>query len=138
MMDQKENNKNAFTLIELIIVIGIVTILVALIVIAINPIRQLEVARDNQRKAHINALYGAFSEFTARNEGNFPSCVSVSETDVNNCAGDLVPYLASIPNDPDENCSGSGYVIKKSPANRIGLKAICAEQQIITVGDWKE
>jgi len=125
-----------FTLIELIVVIGIIIILFTIMIIAIDPIFQLEVARDRQRETHINAIYGALGDYRAR-EGDFPPCVSTSQEDVEECEEYIVPeFLSELPQDPDEECS---YFVKKGPAGRIGLKAECAEaEDKITTGDWIE
>ncbi len=137
---QKIKNKfqlSGFTLIEIIIVIGIIAILSVVIIMGINPPKQLETARDNQRKAHITAIRGAIMDYFGRN-GEFPSCVTEFEIDVNECSIDLVPiYLKGIPQDPSSNCSGSGYVVKKWRGDRIGVMAMCAESEgIMRSGFW--
>ena len=129
--------KSGFTLIELLIALGIIVILSATLIVAINPPLQFKMARDNQRKTHVIVIHGAFSEYKAR-EGEFPPCL-LGETPVEDCEAYLVPdYLESIPEDPNDDCSGSGYLVKESPAQRIGVKAECAEEEEITVGDWKD
>ncbi len=137
MKAQKNRNFTGFTLIELVIVIGIIMMLSIFIIMAINPPRQLRTARDNQRKTHISAIYGAIMDYVGKNEGEFPDCVTELEVDANECAVDLVPdYLKEIPQDPNENCS---YFVKKAVTERVGVKTECAEEsEEIFVGDWIE
>ena len=117
--------------------IGIIVMLSVIIIATINPMRQLEGARDSQRKAHLSVIHGAIMEFSGRNEGDFPGCVGGTQTNVTECSNDLVPvYLEEIPEDPSDGCS---YFVKESPAGRVGVKAECVEvEEEITVGDWVE
>ncbi len=137
MIKKGQKKEKGFTLIELVIVIGIIMMLSVIIIMAINPPRQLRTARDNQRKTHINAIHGAIMDYAGRNEGEFPACVTGLGVDANDCAVDLVPdYLKEILQDPSENCS---YFVKKAATERVGVKAECAEEsEEIFVGDWIE
>jgi len=130
-------NKSGFTLIELLIVLGIIVALSALIIVAINPSLQFKMARDNQRKTHVSVIHGAFSEYKAR-EGEFPPCLD-GEILAEECENYLVSdYLVSIPEDPRDDCTGSGYLVKESLAQGVGVKAECAEGEEITAGDWRD
>ena len=48
-----------FTLIEILVVIGIIAILAAIVIIAINPAKQFAQARNTQRTANVNAILNA-------------------------------------------------------------------------------
>lgn len=141
MPELKLKKNSSFTLLEITIVISIILILFAIIIITINPTFQIQQARNDQRKAHIMALYGAFIEYKSRN-GDFPECVSVEATDISNCQ-DLVPdYISSLPEDPLDGCefkNTTGYYVKKGSVLGIGIKAMCAELDTeITAGNWEE
>jgi len=48
-----------FTLIELLIIIGIIGFLAAAILVAVDPVRRIQEARDSKRWAEVNALLNA-------------------------------------------------------------------------------
>lgn len=131
-------NNKAFTLVELLIVIGIIMILSASVIISINPGLQMREARNNQREAHLSALYGAFMEYNSR-EGDWPPCVSSSSTDVHYCDEITPDFINEVPEDPDSDCEEiTGYFVKESFEGRIGLRAECTEGggSKIKVGTW--
>ena len=104
-----------FTLIEVLVVIGIIAILAAVVLVAVNPARQFKLARDSQRTSNVNALLNAIHQNVAEHKGTFVCAGVVRDiptafTDVrsastSNYAGDiascLVPdYLSALPFDP--------------------------------------
>ena len=56
--------KKGFTLLELLIVIGILAILATVLIAVINPAELLRRARDTQRLSDLDALRSAISLFT--------------------------------------------------------------------------
>lgn len=103
-----------FTLIELLVVIGILGILIAVVLIAINPSRQFASARDTQRRADLYAVTNGMYQYAVEHNGNFPDgttpatqAVSTTPRDIGtsglNLAADITPtYLATIPQDPSD------------------------------------
>jgi type IV pilus assembly protein PilA len=66
----KINKKQSgFTLIEILVVIGIIAILAAVVIIAINPARQFAQARDSQRSSNVNAILNAIWQRMVDNRG---------------------------------------------------------------------
>ncbi len=126
-----------FTLIELLIAIGIIVILSGVVIIALNPQEQLEKSRNGQRKAHIEALYGAVEHYIFQ-EGEVPACITTTASDITNCVAVIVPtYMTEIPKDPVCGNGDSGYLVKKNALGEVGVRADCAEGgEEITAGTW--
>ena len=70
-------HQKGFTLIELLIVVAIIGILAAVVIIAVNPGRQLAQANNAQRSNDVNAILNAIGQFAADNAGQFPDPIDV-------------------------------------------------------------
>lgn len=64
-----KNKNKGFTLIEILVVIGIIAILAAIVIIAINPAKQFAQARNTQRESNVNAILNAVSQNIVDNKG---------------------------------------------------------------------
>jgi len=69
-------SQKGFTLVELLVVIGIIGILMAVTIVAINPVLQFQNARNAQRQADVNTILNAFYEYEASNAGAVPAAAS--------------------------------------------------------------
>lgn len=104
-MKLKFNKTNGFTLVELLIVIGIIGILATLLMSNFIGVRQR--ARDAQRKSDIRQIQSAL-EIYRSDQDTYPSATNSS---VGACASSLTggspanTYMRKIPCDP----SGSSY-----------------------------
>lgn len=149
-MNMKLRAQRGFTLVELLIVIGILAVLLAIVLIAINPQQQFKEANNTARKADVNAIINAISSYAADNDGQLPAGIdstaktitSTSGTGNLNLCSALTPtYIADLPLDPTTGtetpagsvCSDSGanyntgYTVKSSAGNRITVAAPAAE-----------
>jgi prepilin-type N-terminal cleavage/methylation domain-containing protein len=133
-----------FTLIELLVVIGILAVLLAIVLIAVNPPRQFILARNTQRRSDALAILNGVGQFFAE-EGKLPANIATGSAQAlgnpgadicSDLVGSTQRYLAELPIDPDPNitftndCSGSydtGYEISRSASNRVTVTAPNAE-----------
>jgi len=139
-------SNKGFTLIEILIVIGIMAILATAIILAINPPRQFAQARNTQRWSNVNSILDAIYQNAVENHGIFtcaagtlPSSVTpmkVGSGGYDICACLVPTYLGSMPFDPSAagaaytDCSNydSGYrVIQNATSSRVTIDAPSAE-----------
>ena len=128
----KSGNLRGFTLIELLLVIGVMAILAAIVIVAINPQKQLGQSEDARRAQSENQLEKAFYQYLI-DEEEFPGDRSVpegvaqavpicrtsyAETGGSGCINlDILldpaqSYVACLPRDGDEtNVAHSGYAV---------------------------
>lgn len=97
-----------FTLIEILVVIGLVSVLAAIVAIAINPGRQFSQGRDAQRSSDINAILNAIGQSLADGKGTPCATIPTTAALIKGPAGSgevdlkcLVPtYISKMPIDP--------------------------------------
>lgn len=136
-----------FTLIEILLAIGILAILATAVIIAINPARQFAEARDTQRWSDVNAIMNAIYQYSVGHKGQLPPNMpldndfqEICQTGQDSCGvydlSELTvdsKYLTAIPIDPAcaEGCPpgtfGTGYFITANTDGRIDIQARNAE-----------
>lgn len=136
------SKKKGFTLLEMLLVVAAIAILAGIVILAINPGKQLGDTRNAQRSADVNTILNAVYQYSIDNSGNLPSSISSSETEIcatSSCSGliDLSvlttneKYLVSIPTDPTgASGNGAGYTISKSANGRVTVGAPDSEQDV--------
>ena|SRR5260370_27707026 len=112
--------QKGFTLVELLVVIGILAILLAIVLIAINPARQFALARDTQRQSNVETILNAVNHYMADNKGALPAGITttakditstVGATNVDLCTALVSKYVADLPLDPSNGT--------KTPAGNV-------------------
>lgn len=95
-----------FTLIEILIVIGIIAILMAAALVAVNPFRQFALANNANRWSGVTTTMNAVSQAIVDGRGAFvctPSGAAVTDCPA---VGDTVPITATNMADPTSDPTG--------------------------------
>lgn len=138
--------KKGFTLIEILVVIGIIAILAAIVIIAINPARQFAQARESQRVSNVDSILDAIGQRMADNKGVFaatgecPAITIGSAIPIDDATGGtgldlatncLVPtYIPALPSDPSNPVAPStGYTVA---VDVNGRTTVCAPDAVET------
>jgi prepilin-type N-terminal cleavage/methylation domain-containing protein len=145
--------RKAFTLIEILIVIGLIAVLAGVLIVALNPARQFAQARNAQRWNNVDTIIGSIVTNQTDNRGTF-NCAAgvipatstkmatgVGNYDIGPC---LVPtYAASIPFDPSASGAhwtstadyDTGYNIQRDDTSgRVSILAPGAElSEVISI-----
>jgi len=138
----KKSLIKGFTLIEVLLVIAILAILAAVVIIALNPAKQLAEAQNAQRRSDVRAILDAVHQYAVDNYGSLPAEIASGNT----CIDDGVPicvagqscdggvsldsiieeekYLINIPSDPTAATDvDTGYKIFTTANGRVGVCA---------------
>jgi type IV pilus assembly protein PilA len=142
-------NKKGFTLVEVLLVVVIIAVLAAIVIVAINPGRQIAQANNTQRSADVKTILDAVHEYGIDNRGVLPAALTGTATEVGSGAAQidvctlLVPtYVAAMPFDPNAagahytSCAdySTGYTIMETADGRVTVTAPGAElSETITV-----
>ena len=139
------NRQSGFTLLEVLLVVAIIAILAGIVIIAINPGKNLADSRNTTRSSDINTIINAAYQYSIDSNGTLPASITTTATEVcatgaSSCTGlvDLSAltangkYLPQLPKDPQcpTNCAanGIGYRIAKDANGRLIVSAPAAEQ----------
>lgn len=141
-------NKKAFTLLEILLVVAAIAILAGIVILALNPAKQLADARNAQRESDVTTILNAVYQYYI-DEGDIPSTIyqgttcegssnyQICKGDASSCTGltdlevliDDELYLVDIPYDPTGSTNtGAGYRIFRSEHDRITVCAPDAER----------
>ena len=135
-------SQKGFTLIEILLVVAAIAILAGIVIVAINPGKQLGDARNADRRSGVTTILNAVYQYSIDNNGTLPAGITASSTEV--CASDAASctgfidlsvltvngkYLVGIPSEPQKvNANGAGYRISKNASGRITVDAQYPEQ----------
>lgn len=148
-MAKCQQHRPGFTLLEILLVVAAIAILAGIVILAINPAKQLADTRNAQRRVDVNTILNAVYQYAIDHSGSIPpaipnspwNCSSATSTNqicrtgASSCSG-LVDfsstltvtstYLVGMPTDPTGvSASGAGYYIVTTTATN-GRVTVCA------------
>ena len=122
-----------FTLIEILLVIGMIAVLATVVFVALDPAKRFQDTRNARRTTDIQNILSAVHTYVNDTKGTFPAAITTTEkqigTAVTGCAiatggcavagatdcvdlgATLGSYLKSIPVDPNGTAALTGYSI---------------------------
>ena len=140
--------EQGFTLIEILVVMGLIAVLAAMVLIAINPARQFRQSRDTQRWSDMNALLNAVGQSMADGKGLPCAALPVATAAIKSGGAAntvdlkcLAPkYISKMPVDPktgtwtDDNTYDAAYtIVQDSTYGRITVTATPEEAASISI-----
>ncbi len=145
-MTSKHTKKKGFTLLEILLVIGIIAVLATVVIVSLDPATRFRDARDARRLSDIQSILSAVHQYIVDNRGELPSGLDTTEreisTDGSGCAistdvcsvsggsdcidlsGELARYLKTIPYDPENgSASHTRYSVQVDANNIVTVQA---------------
>lgn len=125
------SKKGGFTLIEILVVLGILAILATLVLVAVNPGRQFKMARDTKRAANVATILNSISQNISDHGGSFIcsgaiTTLPATTTPIGSGSGEfnlaecVVPdYISALPYDP--GIEDSHYTNEADYATHYGV-----------------
>lgn len=103
------NSKKGFTLIEILVVLGIIAIIIGLGVVSYSSAQKK--ARDARRLADVQSIQDAFEQYYSICGFDYPNYVTMPTSIVCSTTGETI--MSSVPTDP---LLGTAYVINPGSA----------------------
>ncbi len=89
--------KRAFTLVELLVVMGVLAVLAAGLIAVLNPADRVNQANDTKILADISQVQGGAQAYAANNSGSYPTTAAWSQADLGtDLAGELTILPAAV------------------------------------------
>lgn len=136
-------NTAGFTLLEILLVVAAIAILAGIVILAINPAKQLADTKNAQRKIDVNTILNAVYQYSIDHNGTLPATITTTATEICKSGATVCTnltslsalteserYLIAIPTDPSGGTltNGVGYKIAKDAYGRLTVSAPKAEQ----------
>jgi type IV pilus assembly protein PilA len=154
----KKGPEGGFTLLEILLVVAAIGILAGIVIIAINPSKQLGDTNNAQRRTDVNTILNAVYQYALDNNGNFPSGLPTGDGNAPQILGtagsgcdtvctatttqaacldistSVVPtYIVGIPEDPTSGSDAiTDYYIRRNGNGRV-IVGSCDPQEGATI-----
>jgi prepilin-type N-terminal cleavage/methylation domain-containing protein len=145
-------NRKGFTLIEVLIVIGVLAILASIVALSVNPASQFNRANDSVRRSDVQGIMSGIFQYSVDNAGDLSGLVNLGGSELEICKlgrqedcdaatddfveleAELVSdYMSTIPEDPGcsdcpscDDDNGTGYwITEDASTGAITIEAKC-------------
>ncbi|PSO44030.1 MAG: hypothetical protein BRC23_02250 [Parcubacteria group bacterium SW_4_49_11] len=71
-------HSRAFTLLEILLVVAAIGVLAAIVIVAINPQRQLGKVRDAERQSEVGTIKDGLEQYSIDSSGEYPSGIEAN------------------------------------------------------------
>jgi prepilin-type N-terminal cleavage/methylation domain-containing protein len=154
---KKIAKNKGFTLIEILVVIGIIAVLATIVIVAINPAKQFAQARITQRTSNVGTILNAIGQRLADNKGVFAGTYVINSvtytcgplpttatnittataadttTQTGALGGCLTPtYIPSLPTDPTWTSADGTNTLYNVVVDAIGRVTVCSTAALET------
>lgn len=102
----KNTFKKGYTLVELLVVIGMISVLITGLILILNPVQKIAQTNDAKRKSDLAQLQRAL-EIYYQDYGRYPNSTASYTITGTNWGGAWSDYMSRLPSDPK---SGRRYV----------------------------
>jgi len=156
-MHTTPHSRPGFTLIELIVVMGVIAVIASTVFVAVDPARRIHVASNNSRRTDVRAILESIKTYQA-DFGDFPTSADAIDNDnatvqmlglggtacaavtcgsqtfpatacfASGLGTDLVRYLKKIPQDPTTGSPANAKYYVNKDANGFVVVGSCDPQ----------
>ncbi len=152
-MSKHLGSPKGFTLIEILLVIGILAVLATVVVVSLDPATRFQNARDARRLADIQSILSAAQQYIVDQRGVLPAGLDTAEKQIGtatdscelireSCGANatycldlssvLAPYLKDMPFDPESGSTArTGYTIVADSNNIVTVRACHSTDETI-------
>lgn len=145
----KTSKQSGFTLIEILLVIGMIAVLATVVFVALDPAKRFRDARDAKRTTDVQSVLSAIQTSIIDTQGTLPAgittvekqigtagagcaiatggCAVVGAADCVNLTAPLAKYLKTIPQDPNGTAALTRYSVAVDINGIVTVKACGVE-----------
>ncbi len=137
----KKFKVSGMTLLEVLLIVAGITIIIGIVIMIIDPNKELGNKNNVQRRVDVKIILNAISQYSLDNRGTLPPTISTSSKEICQTGAkcenlvdlsvltDDEKYLSQIPTDPKNiPAPSTGYTVFKTNDGKITVSAPLADK----------